>query len=203
MKIILASQSPRRHELLKLLNIPFEVCPPKYEEIPQSNLCPAEEALQFAREKAKSLQSQFPESILIACDTIVEIDGKKMGKPKDEVQAVEMLMALSGRIHRVLTGVSVLETSSGKFKECLGQTLVMMHPFNETEALAYVATGEPMGKAGAYAIQGKGSKLIEKIEGDYFNVVGLPLRDLADLLKVVGVSISANLDEIYSSSGFQ
>jgi len=186
-KIILASNSPRRRDLLKRLQIPFEAHSPHYLEENQSHLCPAEEALLFARKKARSLEREYPQALIIGCDTLVEIDGKKLGKPTDETHALEILQKLSGRIHRVLTGVSVWDGSTGKTKEFLGQTLVKMKEFTDKDARDYIATGEPFGKAGAYAIQGKGGALVEKIEGDYFNVVGLPLKDLAAILKEFGV----------------
>lgn len=199
MKIILASNSPRRRELMKKLQIPFEAHSPKYEENSKADVCPAEEALLFARGKAKSLAKDFSDSLIIGCDTIVELNGVKLGKPQDAHQALQMLRILSGKIHRVLTGVSVLNTATHHYKECLGQTLVKMREFSEEEAKAYIATGEPMDKAGAYAIQGKGGELVEQIEGDFFNVVGLPLRDLVETLKEF-LEIKVNdLDDVYAS----
>lgn len=195
--IILASQSSRRRELLKLLGVDFQVRVPKFKETSQPHLSPEQEALHLAREKARSLSSEFPHALIVGSDTLVVLDDEKLGKPRDEVQALAMLEKLSGREHRVLTGLVVLEAATARFREHLEQTCVRMKPFNRQEAMAYVASGEPMDKAGAYAVQGKGRELIELIEGDYFNVVGLPLKALAEMLQGFGVSVSTDWEKIY------
>lgn len=195
-KIILASDSPRRRELLKFLNIPFEVHAHKFAEVIQASRSPEEEVRLFARGKAVSLRDEFSGALIIGSDTLVEWKERKFGKPENKESAVEMLKELSGKVHRVLTGVSVLDTAEGNFKECLEQTLVKMRKFSAAEARAYVATGEPMGKAGAYAIQGRGGELVESIQGDYFNIVGLPLHRLAEMLAEFGVKIPVNLEEL-------
>jgi nucleoside triphosphate pyrophosphatase len=202
-KLILASTSPRRREILELLKIPFEVRPPKFVETSDGKLSPEEEALLFAREKALSLKKEFPNSLIIGCDTIVEIDGKKLGKPRDEKEARAMLQTLSGRIHRVLTGLVVMDSQSGEFQEILSVAQVAMRSLSNQEITEYIASGEPMDKAGAYAVQGIGRKLIDHVEGDYFTVVGLPLRTVAQILSKLGVPISVDVEKIYSSSGSQ
>jgi nucleoside triphosphate pyrophosphatase len=202
-KLILASTSPRRREILELLKIPFEVRPPKFVETSDGKLSPEEEALLFAREKALSLKKEFPNSLIIGCDTIVEIDGKKLGKPRDEKEARAMLQTLSGRIHRVLTGLVVVDSQSGEFQETLNVAQVAMRSLSKQEIAEYIASGEPMDKAGAYAVQGIGRKLIDHFEGDYFTVVGLPLRTVAQILSKFGVPISVDVKKIYSSSGSQ
>ncbi len=204
MQIILASNSPRRRELLKLLEIPFEVKSPKFSEETQSHLSPEAEAVFFAEEKATSLREEYSNALIIGSDTIVELQGKKLGKPKDEKDALEMLMELAGKTHRVLTGVAVWDPTPKELRDCLAQTRVTMKNYSQAQAKKYVATGEPLGKAGAYAIQGEGGQLVESILGDYFNVVGLPLRDLAEILKKIGIKIEVDLEKIYlkKAAGF-
>lgn len=185
--LILASQSPRRRKLLKRLKVPFEVSAPDYEEISDPKLSPEEEVKLFAREKAFSLRQRFPHHLILGSDTLVALQkGKetvKMGKPKNEKEALKMLQALSGKTHQVLTGVCLLDSESGKFWEEVVVTEVKMKAFSDSEAEVYVATGEPLGKAGAYAIQEKGRDLVESWEGDFDNVVGLPLKAVKWLLR--------------------
>jgi len=197
MKIVLASTSPRRREILDLLQIPFEVCAPNYEEVSLADVSAEEESCLFAREKALSLADSFPDSLLIGADTVVKLGNRKFGKPKDPEEAAEMLRQLSGKTHEVLSALFVVPAKGGKEEICLNVTRVRMKALSEQDISDYVATGEPLDKAGAYALQGLGGKLIEKVEGDYFGVVGLSLRDLADILKHQSVKISVNIDEIY------
>ncbi len=187
-RIILASTSPRRREILQMLKIPFEVCPPKFSESSDSTLTPEQEALHFAREKALSLKEDFPDALIIGSDTIVELGGKKLGKPQNSSEAAEMLRSLSGKTHRVLTGLAVVDAETGDFQDSLSIASVKMRPFSESEIADYVASREPMDKAGAYAVQGLGGKLIAAVEGDFYTVVGLPLKDLARILTQFGVS---------------
>lgn len=195
--IILASQSPRRRELMGLLQIPFLVLPPSYQEITQPHLSPEEEARFLAIGKAKSLQSEFPDALILGCDTLVTLRDQKLGKPANSTEALEMLFALSGRSHRVLTGMALLDPSKGRVEEALVETEVRMKPYSPKEARDYFKLGESMGKAGAYAIQGRGKALVESIHGDYFNVVGLPLRDLIHLFVEQGVTMPVSAEEIY------
>lgn len=182
MKIILASTSPRRQELLSRLNIPFEVHAPKFDETSDPTLTAEQEALSFARAKALSLKNEFPNALIIGSDTIVEIDGKKLGKPRDVQEAAAMLRRLSGRLHRVLTALAVVDPRTGEIRESLSVAQVEMKPLKGEEIHGYIATGEPFDKAGAYAVQGIGGNLVAQVIGDYDTVVGLPLKELRRLL---------------------
>ena len=187
-KIILASASPRRAELLKQIGIKFEVMVSDAKE-EMLDLSPGELAQNTAFQKAKLISRAGADSIIIAADTIVAVDGHKLGKPSDNKHAAEMLKMLSGRCHEVYTGLCVLEKPSGRYflgHEC---TKVYFRELSQAEIEAYVSTGEPLDKAGAYGIQGKGALLVEKIEGCYFNVVGLPLTLLYKTLKEFGIEI--------------
>lgn len=177
MKLYLASTSPRRKELLETLNIPFEVIVPDFEETP-SRLSPKDEVLYFAEQKVRSVSGQFPDSLIIGSDTLVECDGKKLGKPKDAEEARKFLKQLSGKSHHVLTAVVLLNTTDGILKKHFEEVTVTFRSLLDKEIEDYVLTGEPMDKAGAYAVQGKGGKFIQKIEGDQDAVVGLPLKNL-------------------------
>jgi len=189
-RLILASTSPRRRELMSHLRLPFECHAPNFEEASDPALSPAEEAMEFARAKAASLLAEFPDALLIGSDTLIALDGRKIGKPKDPEDAVAILETLSGKIHQIFTAVAVLETSTGKWAGALSQVTVAMRASTEAERRAYVATGEPLDKAGAYAIQGAGRHLIAAVEGDYYAAVGLPLHELAEALRDFGLEPS-------------
>ena len=179
--IILASGSPRRQELLKLVTEDFEICPVDADEtIPEG--MPVQMAAAFLADlKASSCAKLFPDKIVIGCGTIVVHEGEMMGKPKDREDAFRMLRRLSGEVHSVLTGVSLYyNTQTTVFTT---ETSVEFYTLSNDEINAYLDTGEPFDKAGAYGIQGKGSLLVRGIEGDYFNVVGLPVASLSRNLK--------------------
>ena len=180
MDIILASQSPRRKELLGLLNIPFTVRVADIDETLRSDL-PLEEAVaQLSRRKAEAVDPQ-ENRLIIAADTIVVVDDRVLGKPKDADDAVQMLNLLSGRTHRVMTGLTVLGQNT-----CVSHTEVTEVTFRKLtrqEILAYVQSGEPMDKAGSYGIQGSAAPFVQSICGDYYNVVGLPVCRLSQILK--------------------
>jgi len=181
MKIILASASPRRRELLALLGLPFEIHAPHVEERVDPAWNAAEAARDLARQKAAAVSENHPAACVIAADTIVEINGNLLGKPFDEADAARMLRLLSGREHRVVTGVCLRR---GEAMRVFSQeTLVRFYLLSEEEIAAYVRSGEPMDKAGAYGIQGRGALLVEGITGDYLNVVGLPVAMLARELR--------------------
>jgi septum formation protein len=196
-KLILASQSPRRRELLAQLQVNFEAGIPDYVEMTRPDISPEQEVIALARGKAESLKARFPKDLILGCDTLVVLGNKKLGKPADDSEALQMLRNLSGKTHRVLTGLHLLDSESGKSWEALEGTRVKMRSFSDQEARNYVATGEPLDKAGAYGIQGKGGHLVESIEGDFFNVVGLPLKRLSELLEKVAIKIPIDLEEIY------
>lgn len=170
-EIILASASPRRREILELAGVPFVVRPAADETSPDTK-DPALYALQSARAKCEAVAAQYPDRVVLGADTVVAVDGTILGKPKTEQEAVDMLLSLGGRTHHVLTGVWVCSPA-----RCDGFTesaAVEFYPVTEEEAKAYVATNEPMDKAGAYAIQGYGMRFVRGIVGDFYTVMGLP-----------------------------
>lgn len=169
--VILASASPRRQEILELAGVPFEVFPADGEEAP-AELPARAYALALAKGKATAVAARFPDRVVLGADTVVVRDGTVLGKPKNEADAVEMLLSLQGRTHRVITAVYVCTPQqSDGFAE---ETTVEFYPMTRAEAQAYVATGEPMDKAGSYAIQGRGMRFVKRIEGDFYTVMGLP-----------------------------
>ena len=190
MKLILASQSPRRRELLARMGLDFTVISPRIDEDSFTDPDPAALVRTLSREKALAVaKDQDPETLVIAADTVVVLDGQALGKPGDEAGAAAMLSALSGRSHEVYTGVTVCQGDRAVSEaEC---TRVTFRPLTGEEIRHYVATGEPMDKAGAYGIQGFGSLLVEGIRGDYFNVVGLPVCRLGRMLAAFGVDCLA------------
>jgi len=187
--IILASNSPRRRELLTQIGLTFTIDPADVDE----RVLPGEKAeayaLRVAVDKARIAAARAGTGIVIAADTIVVVDETILGKPADAPDAERMLALLSGRMHRVITGLAVEDVDAGTVKSALAVTKVRFRELSPSEIRAYVATGEPLDKAGAYGIQGKGALLVAKIEGCYFNVVGLPLSLLGDMLRGVGVDL--------------
>ena len=175
--IILASQSPRRHELLKLTGLPFTVRVADIDETMDPALPVQQEVTRVSRRKAQA----------IAADTIVVIDGRELGKPRSEEEALGMLRLLSGRTHEVVTVLSVCKGSQLESEAVV--TKVTFRTLCEEELRAYVRTGEPMDKAGSYGIQGYGAMFVSRIEGDYFSVMGLPLCPLCRMLRAFGVPI--------------
>lgn len=190
-KIILASASPRRRELLAQIGIAYTVMPSDAEEKSKSTV-PEEMVKELSGQKARDIWENLSkedrrESLVIGADTVVSLNGQIMGKPGDEEEAVRMLTALQGRSHQVYTGVTLLwqheETGEMIEHSFFEKTEVLMFPMSETEIRAYVATGEPMDKAGAYGIQGQCAAYIQGINGDYNNVVGLPIGRLYQKIK--------------------
>lgn len=181
--MILASQSPRRHELLGFICPEFKVVPAVGEEIILEGATPAEAVLALSRQKAEEVSAKFPDETVIGADTVVSIDGEILGKPRDEQDAVEMLKRLSGRVHSVFTGVCVI-FPDGRTENFVEETKVEFYPLSECEIADYIATGDPMDKAGAYGIQERGAKNVKGIVGDFYNVMGLPVARLARILNV-------------------
>ena len=186
-EFILASASPRRRELLNNIGMSFEVVVSEADESGLSKDVPSEIYVQeLALLKAAASARRVlkrKNAVIIAADTIVTLDGQILGKPKDEEEAFDVLKSLSGRCHAALTGYCVMRIKDG-FTVCnMVKTEVNFKPLGESEITAYIETGEPMDKAGAYGIQGIGALLIDSINGDYFNVVGLPVSALSDTLK--------------------
>ncbi len=184
--IILASASPRRQELLALLDIPFEIFPSGVKERFLRGESPEGHVLRLARAKAEDVAARKKERWILAADTVVEIDGKVLGKPKDRREAEEMLRRLSRRVHRVLTGYCILSSASSLSKEEKVTTRVKFKPLSEEEICWYIGTGEPFDKAGGYAVQGKGAFMVQEVRGSYTNVVGLPLCEVIRDLRALG-----------------
>jgi septum formation protein len=184
-KVVLASSSPRRRELLNLIGIAHEVRPANLDESMRPRETPRRHAERLARDKANAVAMRDPDLITIAADTIVVINRKVLGKPVDEEDAARMLAMLSGREHMVITAVAV--SRGKKLRSAIEEVKVKFRRLREEEIEAYIATGEPMDKAGAYGIQGYGATIVERVEGDYFAVMGLPLVRLIGLMRDVGV----------------
>jgi len=188
-RIILASSSPRRKALLAQIGLKFTVDTRVREDTELAEQEPHRLVREISLKKAESVAGGYPDAIIIAADTLGVIDGRIIGKPDSASGARAMLAALSGRPHTVITGFTVLNTLTHKAVSRSVATTVHLKPITESEIAAYVNTGEPLDKAGAYAIQGLGAVLVERIEGDYYNVVGLPLCALAEVLKQFGVNV--------------
>jgi len=185
--IILASASPRRQELLALLGIRFEMIPSRADENFFAGESPEEHVLRLARAKAEDVAAQNPGRWVLAADTVVEIEGKILGKPKDRLEAEEMLRLLSQREHRVLTGYCILNASSPPRKEGRVTTWVKFKILSAEEIQWYVDTGEPFDKAGGYAVQGRAAFMVQEVRGSYTNVVGLPLCEVVEDLRELGI----------------
>ena len=183
--IILASASPRRSELMTLAGFRFDVICADIDEIVPEKALPQEVVMSLALQKAQAVAKDHRKSAVVGSDTVVALDGKILGKPRSEKEAAEMLRSLSGRIHKVFTGVAIV--CGDKVTSFFDETEVEFYPLTDEEISDYVATGEPMDKAGAYGIQGRGAVLVKRINGDYFNVMGLPIskvyRELKDCVK--------------------
>ena len=197
MRVILASTSPRRRELLALLHIPFEVRPPGCEELMVPHRPAGDLVADFARAKADSVAVRDPESMVLASDTLIESDEGAFGKPRDLAEARTMLRHLAGRDHFVKTAVTVAcRTRHFEVTE-VSTTRVWMKPFDVNVHEGYLATQDSLGKAGAYSIQGPGAELIERLEGDFTTVVGFPLRVVARLLAQGGITVPVDLESLY------
>ncbi|MFN2636965.1 MAG: nucleoside triphosphate pyrophosphatase [Gemmatimonadaceae bacterium] len=185
-EVVLASASPRRRELLTLIGIPHRVLPANIDERVKGRESPRKHAERLAREKASAVARQHANAVTVAADTIVVIDRKILGKPANAVDAGSMLSLLNGRRHRVITAVAV--SRGGNLLSAVEEVDVKFRKLSDDEIDAYIATGEPLDKAGAYGIQGYGATIVERIEGDYFAVMGLPLVKLVGLLEEIGVA---------------
>jgi septum formation protein len=190
---VLASASPRRAALLRQIGVPFRVQASQAgEDESGSRVChesPEAYATRLALAKAREVAGGLAQGLVIGADTVVVGRGALLGKPRDAVEAQAFLLRLAGRTHRVATGVAVVDAGTGRSAVGASTTRVRMRPFQAGEAARYVAGGEPLDKAGAYGIQGRGALLVEAIQGDYCTVVGLPLVLLADLLGRFGVDL--------------
>lgn len=194
MKIILASQSPRRRELLERMGISeFEIIPAQGEENIVPGLTPEALVEALSRQKCLEVAAVHREALVIAADTVVAVEGRVLGKPRSKAEAEEMLSLLSGREHRVCTGLSL--SQGGRLRTGHEATAVRFRPLTREEIRRYVSTGEPMDKAGAYGIQGYGCLLVEGIVGDYYNVMGLPVCRLGRMLAEFGADPLAALGD--------
>lgn len=183
--LVLASQSPRRAQLLQTLGLQHEVFPAVIDETWRKGENALAHAERLAREKARVVADKRPDALVIGSDTVVVIDRLVLGKPGSRDDAIEMLLRLQGRTHRVATGIAVA-APNGILLSAVETVRVVVRPFDRDYAEAYVDTGEPMDKAGAYGIQGHGSAIVERIAGDYFAVMGLPIGRTLSLLKAAG-----------------
>ena len=186
MKIILASQSPRRKELMGLFHIPFVIQVSDADETMDPTASPAQQVALVSRRKAEAV-TRDTDDLVIAADTIVVCNGQILGKPKDEADASRMLHLLSGRDHQVMTGCSILR--GDRCETFTEVTDLHFRPLRRSEISRYVASGEPMDKAGSYGVQGQGALLVERIDGDFFNVMGLPVLLLSQMLQQFGVDL--------------
>lgn len=189
MRFILASASPRRKELLEQIGVKFDILPATGEEVITKEL-PGEVVMELAKQKAEEVaKTAGADALVLGADTVVAYEGKILGKPKDEADALRMLTMLSGKEHEVYTGVALIDNRDQSMENFFERTKVTMYPVSEEEIRDYIAGGEPMDKAGAYAIQGLGAKFIQKIEGDYNNVVGLPIGRIYQEIKRKSIEI--------------
>jgi septum formation protein len=188
-QLILASSSPRRSELLKQLGLEFRTIPCKVEETSPPGMNPSDMVEMLAARKARAVAALLDDGIVIGADTVVVLDNQALGKPADLKDSVEMLPRLQGKSHEVYTGVALADAGRRKIIIDHAKTRVYFKPLQEAEIRKYVSTGEPLDKAGAYAVQGLAAMFITRLEGCYTNVVGLPLAKLADMLQEFGYRV--------------
>jgi septum formation protein len=186
MKLILASSSPRRKDLLSSFGKPFSVDVPDVDESLLPGEDPSSHVRRLALEKARTVQKRHNAGLVVAADTVVVLDGSIIGKPDDEADARCMLGTLSGRTHQVFTGVAVADAATGTAGCRVVSSSVTISPIGEEEIARYVATGEPLDKAGSYAVQGLGGQYVSRVEGSLSNVIGLPLEELRELFSAAG-----------------
>jgi septum formation protein len=197
MRLILASTSPRRKELLALLEYPYDVCAPTFIE-QLDPACGAEkQAQEFALNKAASCVSAGAEGLVLGSDTVIAVEDEVIGKPRDRADAEAMLRRLMGREHCICTAVAVINTRRGIRDVAASTVRVWMKQWSDARLAAYLRTGESLGKAGAYSIQGGAGDLIDRIDGDFTAAVGLPLRLVASMLAVNGLIVPVDLDKLY------
>jgi len=188
-KLVLASSSPRRQAYLKDLGIPFRRVSPEVDETRRRAESPRAYVRRIAVEKASAVSEHYPTSWVVSADTTVVVDKTVLGKPRNAAEARKMLRKLSGRSHRVLSGMALVHRAQSVAHSAVSSTRVFIRRLNEDEIRWYVGTGEPLDKAGAYAAQGKGGLLVTRIEGSFSNVVGFPLEKFYELLKACGLSL--------------
>ncbi|HOP85333.1 MAG TPA: nucleoside triphosphate pyrophosphatase [Syntrophorhabdaceae bacterium] len=185
--IILASESTRRVDILRTLGISFSIIPPKINETQKKDESPKNYVSRVSFEKAQSVGVHFPDKWVVAADTVIVYKNRIMGKPKDEMDAFKMLKRLSGKWHKVITGFCILNISKDIVYRDVVETKVYLREMDDREIIKYINTSEPLGKAGSYAVQGRGGYMVKEIKGSYSNVVGLPICELAEALLSLGV----------------
>ena len=195
-RLILASASPRRRELLSLLEVPFVAAVADVDEEIEEGESPEEMVCRLSLLKARAVALSYPEGLIVAADTTVALDGVVLGKPADEAEAVAMLRRLRGRKHTVLSGVTVYHPASGRAITELAESAVWMRAYTDEEVARYAASGDPLDKAGAYAIQHHDFSPVERIGGCYANVMGLPLCHLARALAQFGVTLTVDVPQV-------
>ena len=189
MKLILASSSPRREAYLKDLGIPFRRVSPDVDETRRRAESPRAYVRRLAVEKASAVSERYPRSWVVSADTTVVVDKTVLGKPHDAAEARKMLRTLSGRSHRVLSGIALVHRAQAVARSAVSSTRVFIRRLNDDEIRWYVGTGEPLDKAGAYGAQGKGGLLVARVEGSFSNVVGFPLEKFYELVKDCGIPL--------------
>ena len=189
MRLILASSSPRRRELLQSIGLTFEVIPSSVPEVAENGEAVERYVRRLSQSKAAEIAAGNRDAWVIGADTVVWLDGHLLEKPIDFADAVRMLEIICGRTHTVYTGVTLINAQSGYAETSVTRSEVTMHPLSRQEIEWYVGTGEPMDKAGAYAVQGIGAMFIDRIDGNYTNVVGLPLATLFEMMKRAGIDV--------------
>lgn len=197
MRLILASTSPRRYELLTLLGLPFDVMAPPFVEQIIPHLPADRQASEFALGKARSCMSQDPDALILGSDTLISLGSEVLGKPGNLTEAEAMLTRMAGRPHTIFTAVALVSHAGEWCDVQVATVQVIMKAFGEAELATYLRTEESLGKAGACSIQGAGGTLIDRIEGDYTAAVGLPLRMVADMLRLHGMACSTDVDRLY------
>ena len=203
MRLILASTSPRRREILALLGLPFDMIAPDFAETVSDHQPLVDEVMDFAKGKAAAVAQNEPDSIVVGGDTMILLEGKKIGKPNGLEDARDILRALAGKIHRIFTSVAIIDGTGGPGLATMAEVSVKMRPYPEAVIEGYLAQRESLDKAGAYSIQGHGRALIESIRGDYLAAVGLPLRPIAEYLKSRNTQIPVDVNRIYAEKSFQ
>ncbi len=202
MPLILASTSPQRRDLLALLGLPFSIMASEFQEDFNSSNLPRQVAENLAVQKAQAVAEHHPDSIILGGDTLIEVDHQILGKPATEKEARAMLACLSGRAHQVHSGIALVSPSPPSVLHNADSVTVWIKTLTDLNIEAYLSTKEWEGRAGSYSIQGVGGQLIERIEGDFTTVVGLPLRKTAKLLEKAGVVLSKSVEEIYRSKPY-
>ena len=199
--MILASTSPRRREILALLGAPFEVIAPEFDEKLSADLSIEDDVLQFAAGKTRSVARDKAQTVVIGSDTMIGLDGAKIGKPRDRGDAARILHSLAGKTHMIYTAVAIVD-DNGPGLTTLEKVSVEMRAYTEREIEQYLSCGESLDKAGAYSIQGDGSRLIKSIRGDYLAAVGMPLKPIAAYLKSRGISFHRDVEKLYREKSF-